>query len=256
MIRLLSLACCLVAALPVLAAEIKTRDRRSGFDFMTPSSQDMQRDDMLNPGMLWVLEGEALWQQQAANAPSCAGCHGDAKDSMRGAAARYPAFNDRLNRPINLQQRINLCRSKNQQQPAFEPESRPLLALSAFIGAQSRGLPIAPPEDARLAPHLENGRLFFKTPMGQLGLSCAQCHDDNWGGRLAGAPIPQAHPTGYPIYRLEWQTLGSLQRRLRNCLTGIRAEPFDWDAPEMVELELYLMKRAAGMNIETPAVRP
>ena len=46
---------------------------------------------------------------------------------------------------------------------------------------------------------------------GQLNLSCANCHDDNWDKRLAGSPIPQAHPTGYPIYRLEWQTLGSLQ---------------------------------------------
>ena len=68
--------------------------------------------------------------------------------------------------------------------------------------------------------------------------------------------IPQAHPTGYPIYRLEWQGLGSLQRRLRGCMSGVRAEPFAFDAPELVALELYLMQRAAGMLLETPAVRP
>ena len=67
---------------------------------------------------------------------------------------------------------------------------------------------------------------------------------------------PQAHPTGYPLYRLEWQGLGSLQRRLRNCLVGIRAEPYAYGAPEFVDLELYLMWRASGMKIETPAVRP
>ena len=48
----------------------------------------------------------------------------------------------------------------------------------------------------------------------------------NWGRHLGGAPIPQAHPTGYPLYRLEWQGLGSLRRRLRNCMTGMRAEPY------------------------------
>ena len=91
---------------------------------------------------------------------------------------------------------------------------------------------------------------------GQLNLACANCHDDNWDKRLAGSAITQGHPTGYPIYRLEWQTLGSLQRRLRGCITGIRAQAYDYGAPELVELELYLMSRAKGMPIETPAVRP
>jgi sulfur-oxidizing protein SoxA len=68
--------------------------------------------------------------------------------------------------------------------------------------------------------------------------------------------IPQGHPTGYPIYRLEWQGMGSLQRRLRGCLTGVRAEPFAADSDEFTALELFLMQRAAGLPVETPAVRP
>ena len=68
--------------------------------------------------------------------------------------------------------------------------------------------------------------------------------------------IPEAHPTGYPIYRLEWQALGSLKRRLRNCLVGIRAEPCAYDAPEYVALDLFLMERARGMMLESPGVRP
>ena len=91
---------------------------------------------------------------------------------------------------------------------------------------------------------------------GQLNLGCTNCHDDNWDKRLAGSAITQGHPTGYPLYRLEWQSLGSLQRRLRNCMTGIRAQPYDYGAPELVELELYLMSRARGMPMEAPAVRP
>ena len=53
--------------------------------------------------------------------------------------------------------------------------------------------------------------------------------------RLGGSPITQGHPTGYPIYRLEWQSLGSLQRRLRNCLAGVRAEAPPYGAPELVD---------------------
>ena len=81
-------------------------------------------------------------------------------------------------------------------------------------------------------------------------------HDDNWDKHLAGSAITQGQPTGYPLYRLEWQTLGSLQRRLRGCIFGVRAQPYDFGAVELVELELYLMTRAAGMAMEAPAVRP
>ena len=69
-----------------------------------------------------------------------------------------------------------------------------------------------------LHPFLTLGKELFQQRWGQLNLSCGQCHDDNWGKRLAGSVIPQAHPTGYPIYRLEWQSLGSLPRRLRGCI--------------------------------------
>ena len=110
--------------------------------------------------------------------------------------------------------------------------------------------------DPALAPFVAKGRDLFMQRQGQLNLSCANCHDDNWDKRLAGSAITQAHPTGYPIYRLEWQSLGSLQHRLRGCISGIRAQPYDYGAPELVELELYLMSRAKGMPMEAPAVRP
>ncbi len=161
---------------------------------MGRETRAMQDDDTTNPGMLWVLDGEALWNRKdGAGGLACAGCHGDARISMKGVAARYPAFNSKLGRPRR---------------------------------------------------------------QGQLNLACTQCHDDNWGKKLAGSPISQAHPTGYPIYRLEWQGLGSLQRRLRNCFIGVRAEPYPYGAQEFVNLELYLMWRARGMVLETPAVRP
>ena len=92
--------------------------------------------------------------------------------------------------------------------------------------------------------------------MGQLNLSCAQCHDERAGQRLGGSVLVQGHATGYPTYRLEWQALGSLQRRLRNCMSGIRAEPYTYGSAELVALELFLARRSAGMVLETPAVRP
>ncbi len=231
--------------------------RRSGFEFMGPSTQTMQKDDALNPAMLWVKEGESLWSQPAGpSGKACVACHAAASSSMRGVAARYPAFDERLSRPITLGQRINQCRQHHQQAMPLRTESQELLGLETYVAFQSRGLPLAPPNDERLAPFRKQGEQRFMQRMGQLNLSCAQCHDNNAGGRLGSSLIPQAHPTGYPVYRLEWQTLGSLQRRLRGCMSGVRAEPFAYGAQELVELELYLAARARGMAIETPGVRP
>jgi L-cysteine S-thiosulfotransferase len=239
------------------AAEIPLAERKSGYEFMARETRAMQDDDTANPAMFSVLDGETLWQRKdGAAAKSCADCHGDARTSMKGVAARYPAFDAARGRPIDLEQRVNVCRAEKQQATPFALESKELLALAAYIGNQSRGLPIDIADDERTRPFLQTGREMFIQRQGQLNLSCAQCHDDNWGQKLAGAPIPQGHPTGYPIYRLEWQTLGSLQRRLRNCLFGMRAVSYPYGASELVDLELYLMWRARGMPLETPAVRP
>lgn len=245
--------------------------RRSGAAFMSASTRAMQHDDSLNPGMLWVKDGEALWQAGAkalprgsagntvgsiASGPSCASCHGDATRSMRGVAARYPAFDDTLQRPMTLAGRINQCRQKQQQAQPWRAESAELLAMESYVAFQSRAMPIAPPADARLQPYQERGRQRYVQRLGQLDLSCAQCHDQRAGLRLGSSLIPQAHPGGYPIYRLEWQGVGSLERRLRNCMSGVRAESFAYGSVELVELQLYLAVRARGMPLEAPGVRP
>jgi sulfur-oxidizing protein SoxA len=252
----LAAVACILLSCPV-TAEIPLDERRSGYEFMGRETRAMQDDDVVNPGTLWVLDGEALWRRKSGAAErACADCHGDAGTSMKGVAARYPAFDAARGRPINLEQRINLCRTGRQAAAALAFESRELLALTTYVARQSRGMPIAPVIDERTKPFLEAGRASFFRRQGQLNLACAQCHDDLWGKKLVGNTIPQAHPTGYPLYRLEWQGLGSLQRRLRNCFIGVRAEPYAYGSPEFVDLELYLMWRARGMTLEAPAVRP
>ena len=244
------------AAASVVTADIPPAERRSTYEQMSPETKAMQNDDTANPGMLWVLDGEALWRAKVGKvARACADCHGEAVQSMKGVAARHPAYDGNRGTPVNLEGRINICRVEQQQAPALALESRDLLALAAYIGRQSRGLPIES-NDERLKPFIDAGRAIFERRQGQLHLACAQCHNDNWGKKLAGITMPQGHPTGYPLYRLEWQTLGSLQRRLRNCMIGMRGESYGYGSPEFIALETFLMWRARGMAMETPAVRP
>ena len=246
-----------VAVPRLCATEIPQAERRSGYTFMSPETRAIQDDDTANPGMLWVLDGEALWKRKTGTADkACADCHDDISASMKGVAARYPAYDKALGRPVNLEQRINLCRAQNQKATPLPYESRDLLALAALVAQQSRGVPITAAADPQLEPFVAKGRDTFMRRQGQLNLGCTNCHNDNWDKHLAGSAVTQALPTGYPLYRLEWQSLGSLQRRLRNCMTGMRMQNYEYGAPELVELELYLMSRAHDMPIETPAVRP
>jgi len=246
----------LSSTLPGLGGDIPLDQRRSTYEQMSAETRAMQDEDSANPGMLWVLDGEGAWRTKAgASGRSCADCHGEAPTAMKGVAARYPAFDPKRDAPVDLEARINICRTEHQQAPALAFESKELLALTAYIARQSRGQPLGS-ADARLKPFIEAGRIIFEQRQGQLNLACAHCHDDNWGQKLAGIPIPQGHPTGYPLYRLEWQALGSLQRRLRNCLIGMRAEIYPYGAAEYVALETFLMWRARGMPMESPAVRP
>ncbi|GAC1342513.1 MAG: sulfur oxidation c-type cytochrome SoxA [Acetobacteraceae bacterium] len=243
-----------LALLLVTGAHAETP--RSGYRDASPAIRAMQDDDAANPAFLWVQQGEAIWADASVPAgQSCQSCHGPAA-SLRGVSARYPKFDPALGRPLTLEQRVNQCRTERQRAPALALESDELLAITAFLGTQSRGLPLSVDISGPAAPFAAHGQALFNTRMGQLNLSCAECHDGLAGQHLAGAVIPQGQPNGYPLYRLEWQTIGSLFRRIRNCLTGVRATPFKSNSADLTDLELYLMSRGNGLPVETPAVRP
>ena len=232
-----------------VALSAQADERRSGRDTMSPALRTLQADDAQHPAQLALALGREQW---SAGTPSCASCHGE-PEKLRGAATRYPAWDQGL---IDLPGRIQRCRVRHQQQPAWSPEAEPLLALTALVAQQSRGLPLQPPRGPELDAAAAQGRRLYTTRIGALNLSCAQCHDERAGLRLGGSLIPQAHVDDYPVYRLEWQSLGSLQRRLRGCLSGVRARVWDWDSAELLALEVHLSRRSAGMAMQPPGVRP
>ena len=236
---------------PIPPAQLKP-----GSAFTSEANRALQNDEFANPGMLWVERGGKLWNEVAeTSAKSCASCHGDAAQSMKGAATHYPRVDPAMARLTNLSGRINHCRERNQVALPFAQESDELLALTAFVTYQSRGLPIDVAVDRHNAHDFERGRARFYRRMGQMNLSCAQCHDRNWDRTLLFEKISQGHPSGFPAYRQEWQTVGSLQRRLRACYSGLRAQMPPYGARELLELELFLAWRANGLPIEAPAVR-
>ena len=247
----------LAALVALLASRGVADDKHSGYQDASPETRAMQDDDAANPAFLWVQQGEALWSERAGSAGrSCADCHADAparcaawrraiRSSMRRSADRSRSGNVSSSAASNGRARRRCRRT------AMRCSALPRMSACNRAGYRCRY-----PSTVPLRPFFEAGKALFTMRQGQLNLSCNQCHDGLAGQRLAGSVIPQGHPNGYPEYRLEWQGMGSLERRIRNCLVGVRAEPFAPDAPELTALALYLGWRANGLPVETPAVRP
>jgi L-cysteine S-thiosulfotransferase len=239
-----------------LARSLPLSQLKSGLHYAGQDVKALQADEFANPAQLWLSQGAQAWgQPSAANGKSCASCHGAAATSMQGVATRYPAIDAASGRLFNLEDRINQCTTRHQQAPALTPESDALLGLSLLVTQASKGMPLRVDIGGAARAHWQAGAALFAQRQGQMNLSCAQCHDQNFGQRLHTDPLSQGQPNGYPVYRLEWQKPGSLERRLRSCYAGIRAELPPWGALEMRQLALYLMWRGEGLPVEVPAVR-
>ncbi len=222
---------------------------RSGHDFITPGLKAMQADDFGNPGMLWVSQGQELWVKVDGKAgKSCASCHGDIS-SMKGIAYPKREADGRL---VNLELRIERCRTERMQAAALGYESNALLALTAAIRNESRGLPVSIPED-RAA--LDAGEAYFRARRGRLNLACANCHEQSVGKKLRDETISQGQTNGFPTYRVRWEKLGSVHRRFQDCNESIGAEPEPLGSQTYIALEWFLAWRGRGLPIETPSVR-
>lgn len=249
------------AWLAALGASAQTPDPTprppvSGYDYMAPSTQELQDDDFGNPGFFAIDRGVRLWSEPAGpDGAACADCHGAEGEGLVGAATRLPAVDSRSGTLMNLEGHINNCRVERMKSDPYAYESEELLSLTAYVSYLSRGLPVAVAADGPAAPFFEEGRALYFERRGQLDLSCTQCHDERAGQMLRGDRISQGHVNGFPIYRLKWFSMGSRHRMFEWCNTSLRAEPFAPGSPEYLALELYVAWRGNGLPIETPAVR-
>jgi sulfur-oxidizing protein SoxA len=262
--RTLACAALVAAGTPCAAQQrvLPLDQVNSGLAFAGADVKALQADVQANPAQLWLAQGRTLWAQPAGAARrACADCHGDVQ-RQAGVALRFPRLHAGTGRLFNLEDQIRHCSSERQQAspPAFESDA--LLALTAVVTQASAGMVLRGNEraagqagDAALQQHLLAGEALFMRRQGQLNLACTQCHDRHWGQRFHTDALSQGQPNGYPLYRMEWQTLGSLERRLRSCHVGVRAEPPPYGDLALRQLSLYLQWRAEGLAIEMPAVR-
>lgn len=228
----------------------------SGWRFRSVETQALQMDDFDNPAFTAVDYGAELWDTaEGSSGKSCASCHGDASESMKGLRASMPKWHDQQATLMTLEDHINWSRAEHQGADPWKWESTEMLAMTAFIGVQSRGMPVSVTVDGPAEDWFNKGKDLYYKRVGQLDMSCSNCHEDNYGNMIRADHLSQGQINGFPTYRLKWQGLGSIHRRFKGCMDNIRATPFKRGSDEFTALELYLAWRGAGLSVETPSVR-
>lgn len=228
----------------------------SGWRFRTDETQALQMDDFDNPGFVYVDQALDAWDTpEGTENKSCADCHGAADEGMIGVRAGMPKFNEAAGEVWSLENYINACRTERMGAEALKWDSEPLNAMTALIGLQSRGMPVAVNIDGPAREWWEKGKEIYYTRYGQLELACANCHEENAGNMIRADHLSQGHVNGFPTYRLKNSRLISIHERFYGCIRDTRGHTFDRGSAEFRALELYVAWRGTGLSVETPSVR-
>jgi len=252
----------LLVGLPALclasteAAQSNAPHPKSGNAFLSASMLAMQRDASANPVSLWLEQGRTVWGNPSKPS-SCFACHGEIEKNKQ-MATQFPKWSERLKKLINLEDQILSC-SQRTDRPLKDLENADVLSLSAILHQASTGLAfqMMPPAkfQKQWQDELNAGAQTFTTRIGRMNLACTHCHDQWVGKQMRADVISPGHPTGFPIFKMSWQGMGSIDRRLRACYSGVQAELPAAGSAELRQLELFLKMRSQGMTIEGPSLR-
>ena len=227
----------------------------SGWRFRSDETQQTQMDDFDNPGMIFVDQAQAVWDTaEGSEGKSCASCHNDV-ESMEGVRAVYPKWNEEAGEVRTLAMQINDCRETQMGAEPWKYDGSDMTAMEALISVQSRGMPVNVAIDGPAQSVWEQGKEMYYTRYGQLELSCANCHEDNYGNMIRADHLSQGQINGFPVYRLKNTKLNSAHALFKGCVRDTRAETFSPGSPEFVALELYVASRGNGLSVEAPSVR-
>ncbi len=228
----------------------------SGWRFREDATQALQTDDFENPSFLEIDAARELWTKVEGKAgKSCADCHGDVEETMKGVRAHMPKWNEKAGEVWSLENYVNDCRVNRMEADAWTWEKNPMIGMTALIGLQSRGMPMEVDVSGPAEEWFERGKEMYYTRFGQLELACANCHEDHWGDMIRADHLSQGQVNGFPTYRLRNTKLVSLHDRFKGCIRDTRGETFSPGSAEFRALELYVAWRGQGLGIETPSVR-
>ena len=228
---------------------------RSGWTFRSTETQAMQMDDFDNPGMLGVESAMSdFTTAMGADGESCASCH-DGPESLSNVRATYPQWDEEHGEVQTVEMQVNECITERMGAEPWGYNSTEMINMSGLISWAGRGEIVDIAIDGPAQETWQMGKDLYYTRTGQLELSCANCHEDNYDNYIRADHLSMGMLNGFPTYRLKNAQLNSVHSRFRGCVRDTRAETYAVGSPEFVALELYVMSRGNGLSVEGPAVR-
>ncbi|MCF8516614.1 MAG: sulfur oxidation c-type cytochrome SoxA [Rhodobacteraceae bacterium] len=227
----------------------------SGWLFREEDTRAMQMDDFDNPGMVFVDRAADKWNAAiGTGGESCAGCH-NGPESMKGLRAVMPRVDAKSGKLMIMEDYVNDCVTTRMGLEKWGTTSNDMKDMLALISMQSRGEIQNVSIDGPAAEFWAKGKEIYYTRYGQLEMSCANCHEDNYGNMIRADHLSQGQLSGFPVYRLKDSGLVSAQQRFVGCVRDTRAETFKAGGDEFKALELYVASRGNGLSIEGVGVR-
>mgnify|MGYP002525114568 CR=1 FL=1 len=228
----------------------------SGWIFRTVETQSLQLDDFDNPGMIFVDQAADQWNVVEGGADkSCASCHEGGPSEFAGLRAVLPRWDDDAGGIQSMEDYINKCRTERMEADAWKWSESKMTAMTALIGMESRGMPVNVAIDGPAADAWALGKEMYYTRVGQLDISCSNCHEEYFDTMIRADHLSQGQTNGFPAYRLKNSKLNSIHARFKGCMKNIRAVPFAEGSDEFRALELYVASRGNGLSVEGASVR-
>lgn len=175
------------------------------------------------------------------------------------AAVDYPRFDTKKNEVVTLTEAINDCVVANGGKP-WNLFKGKLAKVEAYFASQARDagkvihvtIPNKKAEEA-----YEHGKKYYFSQRGYIDLSCANCHVQGAGKRVRRDYLSPliGQVTHFPVYRLSWEELGTLERRLKGCIKDEGQQPPKATSKDMKDLIYFLSYMSNGMKVDGPDVR-
>lgn len=219
-----------------------------------------------NPAEIYLEDGQELFHKiDGSKGKSCASCHGQNGERLKGVATTYPKYDAVIKGILTLPMQINRCRENNMGAKHWKYGKHDIVAVELFVKSLSNGMPIKIDISGPARPFYDAGKKIYYMRLGEWNWSCAHCHVLYAGRRSRAEFLPptQVLADHWPAYRLAWgavagENTGTIQRRFKGCIKNARVPEDKLPALEsefMRNLEFYITAENNGRLIQVPGFR-
>ncbi|MGJ0314968.1 sulfur oxidation c-type cytochrome SoxA [Aliarcobacter cryaerophilus] len=201
-----------------------------------------------------IEKGEELYTKKFANGSSLQTCFPDLTN-----AGTYPYYDKNKKELISLTKAVNDCLRANGEKE-WGTKKGPMAEFQAYWVNESKEagkkFDIKINSKAEKEAY-ERGKEYYYSQRGYLKLSCATCHIQGSGQRVRNEVLSPllGQVTHFPVLRLKWTDIGTVERRLSGCVVDQGQVPPKDESQTMIELLYFLAYMSNDMPVDGPDVR-